>query len=132
MSIVPKIRIALLTLVMLACTAYAQGIPVEAISDAVRSGNASGIARYFGTSVEVRLNNTTSNYSPAQGEMVLRDFFSHNTPREFEIVYTGSPSSGNASFAIGNLSTSGGKYSVYIFLKPVGGAFVLQEIRIQK
>lgn len=111
---------------------WAQGKTVEGITASMKSGNASAVSRYFGPSIDITINNSTSTYSHTQGEQVLRDFFSRNPVRDFGIDYSGNSTSSNSSFTIGTLQTSNGKYKVYLFLRPADGGSVLKELRIEK
>ncbi len=113
-------------------TGRAQGRPAEAIEGAIKSGNAAAVSRYFGPSVDITLNNSTSTYSRTQGEQVLRDFFARNAVRDFDIDYSGASTSSNSSFTVGTLQTVTGKYKVYLSLRPSDGGFVLKEVRIEK
>ncbi len=111
---------------------WAQAKPAEAIGNAIKSGNANAVSRYFGPSIDITVNNSSSTYSRTQGEQVLRDFFSQ--VRDFDVDYSGASTSSNSSFTIGTLNTANGKYKVYMFLRPVdgGSGFVLKELRIEK
>lgn len=113
-------------------TAGAQSGLTDAISSALKAGDASGVSRYFGPSVDITINNSTSTYSRAQGELVLRDFFNKNAVRDFEVQHSGNSSSRPATFTIGYLSTNNGRYKVYMWLKPRDGGFFLKEIRFEK
>ena len=48
------------------------------IVNAIKSGNAKEVAKYFDTTVEITLPGISSSYSKAQAEPVLRDFFNSN------------------------------------------------------
>jgi hypothetical protein len=116
-------------LLALAGAAKAQSA-LEDVSNGVRSGNVSLIAPYFDNVVPITLANTLSTYSRSQAEMVLKDFFTRNVPKEFMVVNSGNAN--NARFVIGELMTTTGKYSVYILLKEKDHVFYLQELRLNK
>ena len=130
--IIKKSWLLTILLTLLLHVVHAQGAQVEAIDNALRAGNASGISRYFGPSIDITINNSSSTYSHSQGEQVLRDFFSKNNVREFEIEHSGNSTSTNSTFTVGVLSTSNGKYKVYIYLKQKDTGYLLKEIRIEK
>ena len=98
----------------------------------MKAGNAASVAHYFGPTVEVTINNSSSTYSHTQAEQVLRDFFARNAVRDFDIDYSGNSTSSNSSFTIGTLLTTNGKYKVYMALRPSDGGYVLKELRIEK
>jgi hypothetical protein len=111
---------------------WAQGRSVEALSSAMKSGNASAVARFFGPTVDLTINNSSSTYSRTQAEQVLREFFSRNQVRDFDVDYSGNSTSSNSSFTIGSLQTGTCKFKVYMLLRPADGGFVLKELRIEK
>ena len=113
--------------------ASAQNKPLEAIATAIKSGNAASVSQYFGPSVDITINNSSSTYSHIQGEQVLRDFFSRHPVRDFAIDYSGNSTSSNSRFSIGTLHTATCKYKVYLFLRPSDkGSYTLKELRIEK
>jgi hypothetical protein len=103
---------------------------LEDVTNGVRTGNVLAISPYFDNIVPITLNNTQSTYSRTQAEMVLKDFFTRNVPRDFVVANSGT--SNNAKFVIGELMTTTGKFSVYILLKEKEHVFYLQEIRLNK
>jgi hypothetical protein len=130
--IIRKLVLVMVLTLSLFSAGMAQGRPVDAIDNAMKAGNAAAISRYFGPSIDITINNSTSTYSRTQGEQVLRDFFARNAVRDFDIDYSGPSSSSNTSFTIGTLQTANGKYKVYLFLRPADGGYVLKELRIEK
>ena len=127
-------KLSLLTclLTMLFITGKAQGQPNAGINNALKAGDASDISRYFGPSVDITINNSTSTYSHKQGELVLRDFFNKVAVQDFDIEHSGNSAASPATFTIGYLKTSNGQYKVYMWLKPRDGGYVLKEIRFEK
>lgn len=109
----------------------AQSGPMNDMVNAVRYGRVADISRFLDNVVPITINNNQSIYSRTQAEMVLKDFFSKNTPSDFIVANTGAGGN-NASFAIGDLITATGKYSVYILLKQKDNSYMLQEIRFNK
>jgi hypothetical protein len=105
--------------------------PYEDIANAIRSGDAKSVSRYFSNSVDLTLIGQEDVYSKAQAEQILKDFFNKNTPRSFSIIHRGESKDG-AKYAIGNLSTSNGNYRVYYYFKVTGGSVNIQELRFMK
>lgn len=103
----------------------------SAISTAMKVGNATELAKHFDGNVEVTILKTSSNYSKSQAEMVVKNFFNSNQPRGYKAIHNGS-SGGGAQYQIGELSCSGKTYRTYIFGKPKGNVFLIQEIRIEE
>jgi len=89
-------------------------LPGEVIS-AMKSGNASLLARYFNSSIELEIMGKDAIYSKSQAEMIMKDFFSKNSPVNFTVRFEGGPE--NARYAVGTLATSRGNYRVNILIK---------------
>ena len=105
--------------------------PYEDIANAIRSGDAKSVSRYFSSSVDLTLIGQEDVYSKAQAEQILKDFFNKNTPRSFSIIHRGESKDG-AKYAIGNLTTSNGNYRVYYYFKVASGSVNIQELRFMK
>ncbi|MGB1248526.1 MAG: DUF4783 domain-containing protein [Chitinophagales bacterium] len=116
----------ILTFVLSLSMVFAMGQDFATISNHLKSGNASGLAQNFADNVDVIALNTDGSYSKSQAEMVLKNFFSNNTPQSYTSVHNGD--SGSGSFQIGELITSSGTYRTYIFVKNDK----IVEIRIEK
>lgn len=100
------------------------------IGDALKSGNATNLAKYFDGNVEVTILNTEAVYSKSQAEMVVKNFFTSNRPSNYKMVHNGD--SGGAKYQIGELSTSSGTYRTYVYAKNKNGTLLIQEIRFEK
>lgn len=105
--------------------------PYEDIANAIRSGDAKSVSRFFSSSVDLTLISQEDVYSKAQAEQILKDFFNKNTPRSFSIIHRGESKDGS-KYAIGNLTTSNGNYRVYYYFKVAGGNVNIQELRFMK
>lgn len=104
---------------------------MQDVGDGIRTGNVDAISAYFDNMVPLTINNNQGAYSKQQAEMVLKDFFGRNTPKEFLVANSGT--SNNSKYVIGELTTTAGlKYSVYILLKEKEHKYYLQELRLNK
>ncbi len=102
------------------------------IGNAIRSGDARSVAKYFSTTVDLTILQQEEVYSKAQAEQVLRDFFFKNTPRSFELIHKGVSKEG-AKYAIGTLTTTQGtQYRTYFFVKQTSTGEFVQELRFEK
>lgn len=110
-------------------TRFGTGMEIEDIAVAMKSGNAAQLSRYFDNRVDITLPDKSDNYSRAQAEMVIRDFFTNNSVRNFEIKYKGENS--GSKYCIGTLLTKNGNYRTNLFLKQKDNKQVLQEIAFQ-
>jgi hypothetical protein len=125
-----KILVILLLVTGLTSAAYLD--IYSDISDAIRSGDARAVARYFGSTVDLTILNQEEVYSKAQAEQVLRDFFQKNTPRSFTLIHKGVSKEG-AKYAIGNMVSSQGiQFRAYFFVKQSSSGEFIQELRFEK
>ena len=103
---------------------------IKDVVTAIKAGNAAAVSRYFDNTVEITVNGKSTNYSKAQGEVVLRDFFANNAVKSFTVLHQGE--SGGSEFCIGTLTTSNGTYRTTLNLKQKGDKQTLQEIKFEK
>lgn len=103
---------------------------ITEVVNAIKSGNAASVSKHFDNTVEITINGKTTNYSKAQGEVVLRDFFSNNVVKSLSVLHQGE--SGGAEFYIGTLVTLNGTYRTTLNLKKKGDKQTLQEIKFEK
>lgn len=101
------------------------------IALALKTGNAKEVARYFGPQIEIRILEKENVYSKTQAELVLKEFFAKNPPKDFNIVHRGSSEKG-AQYAIGQLITENGNFRAYFFIKEVGDKPHIHELRFEK
>ena len=110
-----------------------QGTPVmESIAKALSTGDADGLAKYFGDNVEISILDKEQTYSKAKATDVLRGFFNTNKPKSFSQVHKGTSRESSDQYCIGNLATGSGSYRVYLYLKVAGNNVTVQEIRFDK
>jgi len=102
----------------------------DEIASAVKSGNSKQLASFFYSNIELNIPGNEGIYSKAQAELILKDFFSKNQPKNFTIMHQGASKDGN-KYTIGNLETGTGNYRTYFFLKKVGENFQIKELRVE-
>lgn len=107
--------------------------PLEDMVNAIKNNHVSDISRYFDNMVPITINNNQSVYSHNQAEVVMRDFFEKNVPRDFIVMDNGSPDN-NTKFIIGTyVAANGLHYNTYILIKLKNNSnYVLQDIRFNK
>ena len=126
--------ILLVTCTFFLLTGYAQSnrSPMEDVVNAIKNNRIEDMSKYFDNIVPVTINNTQTIYSRNQAEVVLKDFFDKNLPKDFLIMDNGSPNT-TSKFIIGTLLTPAGtKYNVYILIKQKDANYYLQDIRLNK
>ena len=103
-------------------------IPGE-IYTGLKSGNAKLVASYFNENIELVIVDKEMVCSQAQGEQILKDFFTRYKPIDFAITHQGSDDS---SYAIGKMQTSNGNFRVYYLMRVKGGKYQIVQLKIDK
>lgn len=102
---------------------------IDEVVNAIKSGNASQVAKFFDNTVEIGMPDKSNSYSKSQAEMVLKDFFSNNVVKGFEVIHKGE--NAGSQYCIGNLITKAATYRTTIYMKQKSEKQVLQEIRFE-
>jgi hypothetical protein len=110
-------------------SSFAQKGAIDQVIGALRSGNTTELSKYFDESVELTLPVKSDNYSKAQAQLVLKDFFTNNTVKGFELKHKGDSPGGQ--YCIGTLETSNGSFRAHVFMKTKGNKDVVKELRFQ-
>jgi hypothetical protein len=106
-----------------------QNSGIEEVIGALRSGNAAELSKYFDDNVELTLPDKSDNYSKAQAQLIIKDFFSNNGVKGFDLKHKGDSPGGH--FCIGTLQTNSGNFRTNVFMKAKNGKEVVKEIRFQ-
>jgi hypothetical protein len=99
------------------------------ISIAFKSGNASELAKYMNSTIELLLLDKEDFYKKNVAETILKDFFNEYQAKDFIIRHQGAKN--DAQYAIGNLKTEKGDFRVYFLLKKVDQTLLIHQIRIE-
>ncbi|MFT4095275.1 MAG: DUF4783 domain-containing protein [Niabella sp.] len=106
---------------------FAQSI--DGVVNGLKNGNATQITDNAGDNFSLTVLDKSNSYSKVQAQQIIKDFFSKNAVKGFDLKHKGN--SPNGQYAIGTLSTSGGNYRVNIFMKKEGAKEVIKELRFQ-
>src|SRR5580692_6487753 len=79
------------TLVFFTVQAQNSVNPLEDMVNAIKNDRVADMAQYFDNFVPITINNAQSVYSHNQAQVVLRDFFEKNLPKDFIVMENGSP-----------------------------------------
>jgi hypothetical protein len=120
------IAVATLTLLL---SSFSPAYSIDDVLKALRAGNATQLAKYFDTRVDISLPNKSDNFSKNQAEMILRDFFATNEVKNFEVKHKGE--NNGSQFCIGVLQTKNGNFRTKLYMKQKGTEQVVQEIAFQ-
>ncbi|MEO8734357.1 MAG: DUF4783 domain-containing protein [Flavobacteriales bacterium] len=125
-----KRALLLLVLAMSFIGLRAQSDVKDQVISSLGSGNASAVAGQMVANVDMTLPGTSDYYSKAQAEQILRKFFDQHPAKGLSIEHEGN-SQGGDSYYIGTLHTASGDFRVTFFLKKVGAAFQVKQLRIE-
>lgn len=101
------------------------------ISTAMKAGSAKELIKYCNNNLEIKLDGKSSNYSKAQAEVVLKDFFLNNPPKGFSYIHQGSSPEG-LKYTIGTYQVDGGSYRVVMVIKKVNNDFRIDTINFSR
>ena len=124
-----KLQLIILALVLSAFSSKADSF--DDIMQAMKSGQTSGITKFFSSNVELTLLDNEGIYSKQQSEQMLKNFFAQHPPKNVNIQHKGSSAQG-AKYAIITYEASNGKFRTYIFMKDNGSGLQVNEFRIER
>lgn len=124
-----KIFTLLLLSSSIALSSFGQKSAIDEVGDALKSGDVAGMAKYFDDNVEITLPAKNDSYSKAQAQLILKDFFSNNGVKGFELKHKGDSPGGH--YCIGTLQTKSGNFRTHIFMKSKGNKELVKELRFQ-
>ncbi len=110
-------------------SSFAKQSGLDEVISALRSGNATELAKYMDNSVQVALPDKTDTYTKAQALDILQNFFTANEVKTFDVKHSGD--TGGNQFCIGTLQTKTGSYRTTVFMKQKSSVQVVKEIRFQ-
>lgn len=123
------IPVILLSLFSISATLQEQAKIPGGVSVAIKAGNASELAKYMNSTIELLLLDKEDFYKKNVAETILKDFFSNYPTKDFIIRHQGAKN--DAQYAIGNLKTEKGDFRVYFLLKKVDQELLIHQIRIE-
>ncbi len=102
------------------------------VANAIKTGNAKDVAKYFNTNVELTVLDNEGVYSKQQAEIILKSFFAQNPPKSVIIQHRGASAQQGARFAVAIYESVQSKYRTYIFMKDSGSGMMINELRFEK
>lgn len=115
-------------LVILTQTAFSGEIPGQIISS-FKDGDASKLSQYFNQTIELTFFEKEEIYSKTQAEIILRDFFTKNPPKQFTILHEGGKES--SKYAIGRYTSNSKTYRITFLLKTINSKVFIHQLRIE-
>ena len=101
----------------------------DEIVDALKTGDVNKLSKYFDQMVDITIPNKSNSFSKGQAELVIKDFFTVNKVKNFELQHSGSNPSSN--FMIGKLSTSNGEFRTTVYMRQRGEKLMIQGIEFE-
>ena len=99
------------------------------IAKYMEAGDADKLSVWFADNLQVDVMGTINNCTRNQAKLILRNFFTNHTPKEFKIMHkSGRPP---MNYAVANLDAGGSQYRVIIFVKSVNGKNEILQIKIE-
>jgi DNA-binding Lrp family transcriptional regulator len=100
----------------------------NSLERAFKEGDSKKIVAHVDEKILLEINRLESVYSKSQAELILKDFFEKNNPKDFS-VKSKSLTKGNYAL-LGTLNCSNKSFRVSIKLRELGNYFVLDKISI--
>ncbi len=117
-------------LTIAAClTSFSIFSSIDEVINAMKTGNAAEIAKFFDNTVEINMPEKSNSYGKKQAELVLKDFLNFNVVKSFEVIHKGENS--GSQYCIGTLVTKNSSYRTTIFMKQKGDKQLLQGITFE-
>ncbi len=102
----------------------------QKVSSAISAKDAVALTGVFHATVEMTLPGITDGaYAQKQAQLIIRDFFNNYPPTSFKIQHKGN--SGNTFYATGVYVSAKGTFDTNIFVRNMGGNFVVTQIRFE-
>jgi hypothetical protein len=118
----------ILCLVITTQNGFSSEIP-EQIITSFNSGSASELSKYFNETIELTFFEKEEIYSKIQAEIILRDFFTKNPPKQFIILHEGGKES--SKYAIGKYTSNSKTYRITFLLKTINSKVFIHQLRIE-
>ncbi len=120
-------------MLILMITLFTSPIQEEAVKDigtALKAGSSKELIKFCNQTVEIKINGESSNYSKAQAEVVLRNFFSQNPPKDFSYIHQGA--SQGLKYTIGRYTHDNGAYRVVMFIKKIEDKYLIDTLNFSQ
>ncbi|MEP1034001.1 DUF4783 domain-containing protein [Ekhidna sp.] len=103
---------------------------VKNIGTALKAGSSKELIKFCNQTIEIKINGESSNYSKAQAEVILRDFFAKNAPKNFAYIHQGA--SQGLKYTIGRYTHENGAYRVVMFIKKIGDKYLIDTLNFSQ
>ena len=101
------------------------------IASALSAGNATELATYFNTMVDLSIPGTEDSYGKTQATRIMQDFFTKYPVKSYKSSKQGSSNDGS-QFSIGRMEAGNKIFRVYFLLKKTTDKFLIHQFQIQE
>jgi hypothetical protein len=101
------------------------------ISLAISSGNATELAGYFNTMVDLNIPGAEDSYGKPQATRILQDFFTKYPVKSYKTTKQGSSNDGSM-FSIGKMESGNSVFRIYYLMKKSSGRYLIHQFQIQE
>jgi hypothetical protein len=101
------------------------------IASALSAGNATELANYFNTMVDLTIPGKEDSYGKTQATRILQDFFSKYPVKSYKTNKQGSSNDGS-QFAIGRMECGNKIFRVYYLMKKPSDKYLIHQFQIQE
>jgi hypothetical protein len=99
------------------------------INSAIESGNVEVLSSFFDSHIDLTVLSNEGIYSKAQAQVILKKFFTENSPGTFAVQHEGGNS--QAKFYIGTYKTASKSFRIYYLTKQTNSKIHIQKLRIE-
>jgi len=117
-------------LLLLSLSGWAQADITPKVSEALKKGDAAGVAVYFMPQVDLALPENDKSLSKAEAQKALAGFFVQNTVKNFAVKHQGT-SKLDDQYRIGVLNTGKGDFRVTFFMRKSGDVILIKQLKIE-
>ena len=104
----------------------------DKITETLKLADASKLAVYFNSTIDLQVEKTDGNFSKNQAEVIIQDFFKKSPVKSYTSNHHGSSNDGS-NYIIGTYaSTNNKKYRVYILLKNRDGQLLINQLQFEE
>ena len=104
---------------------------VREIGIALKAGSSKELIKFCNKTIEIKIDGESSNYGKAQAEVILRNFFTKNVPRDFSYIHQGASPEG-LKYTIGRLTHEDGAFRVVMFIKKIDDTYLIDTLNFSK
>lgn len=104
----------------------------SAITIAIGKGDIETLSKYFDETVEICILDLEDMVDKDEAKTEIESFFDDHQPKSFKVVHDGTSKGQDSRYFIGDLSTSGETFRVYVYLMSTQDSYLIQEIRFEK